>query len=97
MQIVAGLLLLVVWFFLILLFVRLVIDWIQVLARAWRPRGVMVVVAEVVYTITDPPLKALRRVIPPLTLGPVRLDLAFMVLVIICWLLIAVLGAYSVS
>ncbi|MNW58116.1 YGGT family protein [compost metagenome] len=59
---------------------RVVFDWVQVFARDWRPRGVMLVLAEAIYTLTDPPLRALRKVIPPLTLGQVRLDLAFIVL-----------------
>ena len=65
-----------------LLIGRLVLDWVQVFARDWRPRGAMLVVAETVYTITDPPLKALRKVIPPLTLGAMRVDLAFLVLML---------------
>jgi YggT family protein len=68
--------------FFILLIGRLVLDWVQAFARDWRPRGVVLVLAEVIYTVTDPPLKALRRVIPPLTLGQVRLDLAFLVLML---------------
>jgi len=94
---VAGLLSLVVWIFLLLLFVRLVFDWIQVFARDWRPRGVVLVVAEAVYTVTDPPLNALRRVIPPLPLGAVRLDLAFMVLVVLCWLLLFLLSGLAAA
>jgi YggT family protein len=93
--IVAGALSLVVWVFLLVLFVRLVFDWIQVFARDWRPKGLVLVIAEAVYTVTDPPLKALRRVIPPLSIGMVRIDVAFMVLVVVCWILIAVLGALS--
>lgn len=92
MRLVSSLLSLIVWLFLILLFVRFVLDWVQALAREWRPRGIVLVLAEVVYTITDPPLKALRRVIPPLTLGTIRLDVAFMVLVVICWVLLFVLA-----
>jgi YggT family protein len=61
---------------------RLVLDWIQVLAREWRPRGPILVFAEGVYTVTDPPLKFLRRLIPPLSLGSIRLDLAFLVLIL---------------
>lgn len=68
--------------FFVLLIGRLVLDWVQVFSRDWRPRGPMLVVAEAIYTVTDPPLKALRRVIPPLTLGQVRLDLAFLVLML---------------
>lgn len=91
MDAVVRVLYLVVWLYLLILFVRLVFDWIQVFARDWRPKGVVLVVAESVYTVTDPPLKALRRVIPPLSLGAVRLDLAFMVLVLACWMLLTVL------
>ena len=88
-----ALLRLVVFLFFILLFVRLVLDWVQVFVREWRPRGVMLVVAEVTYTITDPPLKAVRKVIPPLTLGTVRLDLAFLVVMLTCSLLLSFLPA----
>ena len=71
------------WFFFLLLIGRLVLDYIQMFARSWRPRGPLLVVAEIVYTITDPPLKALRRVIPPLRIGRITLDLSFLVLVIL--------------
>lgn len=74
---------LLLWLFFLLLIARLVLDYIQMFARTWRPHGVLLVVAEVIYTITDPPLKALRRVIPPLKLGQITLDLSFLVLVIL--------------
>jgi YggT family protein len=66
----------------IVLIGRLIFDWIQVFSRDWRPSGVILVVAEFIYSLTDPPLRALRRVIPPLRLGGVALDLAFLVLII---------------
>ncbi|MBL0886762.1 YggT family protein [Myceligenerans indicum] len=66
--------------FLLLLIGRLIFDWVQYFARDWRPSGVALVLAEAIYTVTDPPLRALRRIIPPLRLGSVQLDLAFMVL-----------------
>jgi YggT family protein len=68
--------------FLVLLFARFVVDWVMVLARSWRPSGLVAAGLEVVYSTTDPPLKAIRRVIPPLNLGSIRLDLGFMVLLI---------------
>jgi YggT family protein len=68
--------------FLILLFARFVVDWVMVLARSWRPTGIVAAGLEVVYSTTDPPLKAVRKVIPPLNLGSIRLDLGFMVLLI---------------
>jgi YggT family protein len=51
-------------------------------SRAWRPTGVVAMVAEIIYTITDPPLRAVRRIIPPIRLGTVSLDLSFLVLII---------------
>ncbi len=77
-QIVSAVLLV----FLVLLFARFVVDWVMVLARSWRPQGLVAAGLEIVYATTDPPLKAVRRVIPPLNLGSVRLDLGFMVLLI---------------
>ncbi|HET6693534.1 MAG TPA: YggT family protein [Pedococcus sp.] len=77
-----GILDLVLLLFFVLLLGRLILDWVQVFAREWRPRGVMLVIAEAVYTVTDPPLRALRKVIPPLSLGAVRIDLAFLVLML---------------
>lgn len=68
--------------FFIMLIGRLVLDYVQMFARGWTPKGVVLVVAEAVYTVTDPPLKALRRVIPPLRLGGISLDLSFLVLII---------------
>ena len=72
-----------VFLFFVVLIGRLVLDWVQAFARDWRPKGVLLVVAEVVYSITDPPLRALRKVIPPLQLGAIRLDLAFFVLFLV--------------
>jgi YggT family protein len=86
---VGDLLRFVVFLFFIVLLGRLVLDWVQAFARDWRPRGAILVVAEFVYTITDPPLKALRRVIPPLSLGSIRLDLAFLVLMLLTTLLMS--------
>jgi YggT family protein len=71
------------WLFFIALLVRLVVDWIQVFAREWQPKGPLLVVLEAVYTVTDPPLRLLRRVIPPLRIGTVAIDLAFIVLIIL--------------
>ena len=82
-QIVSSVLLV----FLILLFARFVVDWVMVLARSWRPQGFVAAGLEVVYATTDPPLKAVRKVIPPLNLGSIRLDLGFMVLLLLVFFL----------
>ena len=70
--------------YVLVLLLRLVFDWIQVFARDWRPRGVVLLVAEAAYTVTDPPLRVLRRLIPPLRLGGIQLDLAYLVLMLAC-------------
>ncbi|MCQ4045718.1 YggT family protein [Streptantibioticus rubrisoli] len=78
--------------FLIVLIFRLVMDYVFQFARSWRPGKVMVVLLEATYTVTDPPLKLLRRFIPPLRLGGVALDLSFFVLMIIVYILISVVA-----
>lgn len=83
MLIVREVLDLLLGIYLYILIGRLIFEWIQVFARDWRPSGVILVIAEAIYTVTDPPLKAIRRVIPPLRLGGVAIDLAFLVLIIV--------------
>ncbi|WP_347350424.1 YggT family protein [Intrasporangium sp.] len=73
----------VVFTFFIALIGRFVIDWVQVLSRSWQPKGPLLVVAEAIYTVTDPPLKALRKIIPSPRLGGIRLDLSFLVLILL--------------
>ena len=85
-QVIEGLL----WFFLAMLWVRFVVDWVQVFARSWSPGGPVLVLLEVVYSDTDPPIKALRRVIPPLRLGGVALDLSFIIVIIAAYVLLRV-------
>jgi YggT family protein len=82
----------VVFLYLLVLVGRVVFDWIRMFARDWRPRGPVLLVAEPVYTLTEPPLRALRKVIPPLRLGGVSLDLSFMVLFVGVYILYAVLS-----
>jgi YggT family protein len=77
------------WLFLILLIFRLIMDYVFMFARDYHPKGLMVVLLELTYTITDPPLKLLRRFIPPLRLGGISLDLAFLLLFIIVNILIS--------
>jgi YggT family protein len=76
--------------YLLILIARIVVDYVMLFARDWRPRGVVLVVVEVIYTLTDPPLKLLKRFIPPLRLGGISLDLAFLVLFILVSMLIQV-------
>ena len=95
MTIVATVALYLLYAFLALLFVRFIIDWVMVFARQWRPSGIVAAVLEIAYSITDPPLRALRRVLPPLRLGSVALDLAFIVVIVVTYALIAVVSPYT--
>ena len=78
----------VLWLYWLILIGRLVFDFVRIFARSWEPRGPILLIAEFVYSLTDPPLRALRKVIPPLRLGSVSLDLAFLVLTLGVQLLI---------
>jgi YggT family protein len=78
------------WSFIVLLWVRFIVDWVQVFARSWTPRGFLLVVLEMVYSATDPPIKALRRVIPPLRIGSIALDLSFLIVLVGAYILLRV-------
>lgn len=70
-----------------LLIARMIISWVPMFAPQWRPTGIVASGFEIVYTLTDPPIKAVRRVVPPLNLGGVSLDLAFMVVFVLVYIL----------
>ncbi len=64
------------------LFIRLIIDYVRIFARNWRPNSFLIAIFEFIYTVTDPPMKFVGRFVPPLRLGGVSLDLSFIVLLI---------------
>ncbi|MFD0852371.1 YggT family protein [Actinomadura adrarensis] len=88
MTIVGSVLTTVLYLFLLFLIGRLVLEVVQSFSRTWKPTGPVLVIAEIIYTITDPPLKLLRRFIPPVRLGNVALDLSFTVLILVVWIMI---------
>ncbi len=77
---IESLLLSILRLFFYTLIIRFILDWVQVLARNWRPQGPILVIAEIVYSITDPPLNWIRRFVKPIRMGTIQLDLAFIVL-----------------
>ena len=95
MQLIAGILYIAVLLYLLVLLARLVLEWIQSYAREFRPSGLSLVLFEVVYTLTDPPVNGLRRLIPPVRLGRVSLDLSLMILLIVGWILLGVLARFA--
>nr|WP_206697575.1 YggT family protein [Microbacterium aquimaris] len=76
---------------------RLVLEWIPVFNREWRPRGFSLVVAELVYTITDPPIRLFRRFIPPLRVGAVAIDFGFALTMLVCFILLSVTRSIAAS
>lgn len=92
-----GIINFVLFVFLLLLIGRLIFDWVQYFARDWRPTGIVLVLAEAIYTVTDPPLRLVRRVIPPLRLGTIQLDLAFMLLFFLVVIARSVIGSLAVA
>lgn len=80
---ILGFALFIFW---LLLIARIVVEFIRSFSRDWQPKGPTVVILEIIMTLTDPPVKLLRRLIPPLNLGAVRLDLSIMVLLLLAFI-----------
>jgi YggT family protein len=81
--------------FYLLVIARLIVETTRSFARSWRPAGVTAVGLEAVYTVTDPPMKLLRRLIPPLRLGGVSFDMSVIVLLFGIWILRAIVGSLA--
>ena len=86
MQAFGQILYIILLVFIGLLWIRFIVDWVQVFARQWTPHGPLLVALEGVYSATDPPIVALRKVIPPLRIGSVALDLSFLLVMVAAWL-----------
>lgn len=76
---------------------RLILDYARIFASNWRPRGILLAIAEFIYAITDPPVNFVRRFVPPLRLGPVALDLSFIVIFFGAQLLSSVISSIAAS
>ena len=94
MQVVVIVLTYVLWIYLLLLIGRLIMDFLTAPGRSWTPKGIMIKVAEVVYTATDPPLRFLRRYLRPVRLGSVALDLSYTLLFLVIIVLLSVVSRF---
>jgi len=81
--------------YLLILLARLVLEYIPVFNREWRPRGFGLVLSEIVFTLTDPQLRLFRRLLPPLRIGPVALDLGFPLTMIVVAVLMSITGVIA--
>jgi len=93
-SVIAAILNILLLLYLLTLFVRVILEWIPVFNRSWRPRGAGLIAAEIVYTITDPPIRMFRRLIPPLRIGPVALDMGLTLTMIVVLILISITRSF---
>lgn len=94
-QLGAWLLYTLILLYTIVLLARLVLEWIPVFNRSWRPRGFLLVVAEAVYTVTDPPLRAVRRFVKPVRLGGAAIDFGFAIVMLLCFMLMSIMRSIA--
>ncbi len=90
--IVANIVLVALGLFFVAMWARFVLDWVRILARRWRPRGLGLVLAEASYAVTDPPLRLVRRVFPPVRMGGAALDFAWSIVMLVCLFLIFIVS-----
>ena len=91
-QWLGGAIALLAGLYMLVLIARMIFDWIRFFSPLWRPSGIILPIANLVYALTDPPLKALRRVIPPLGIGGVGIDMAFLALYFIIYVAQNIIG-----
>lgn len=77
----------------LIVIVRLIIEMIQSFSQQFDPPRWFMVVAEFFFVVTDPPIKALRRIIPPIRMGGVALDVSVIVLFLVLMILSVVIVA----
>lgn len=95
LSVLAVILSILLGLFFVLMWLRFGFDWARLLAPRWRPRGLMLLMAEASYTVTDPPIRFVRRVIPPMQISGARLDFAWSIVLILCIVGFAILGAVT--
>ncbi|MEV8254146.1 YggT family protein [Rhodoglobus sp. NPDC076762] len=80
--------------FMFAMWARFILDLVVVFARGWRPSGVGLVLSEAVFTVTDPPIKAVRKVVPMIRIGGGALDLSWMLVMLVCIILTSILRGF---
>lgn len=75
-----------------LMIARLIADLVLSVNPSWRPRGLILVLVELVYTLTDPPIKFTRRFIKPVRFGGIALDFGWTIVVFAIGLLQSLLS-----
>jgi YggT family protein len=92
-SVIAGVIYAALLLYLLIMWARFIIDIVQVINRQWRPKGFMLVVTELAYTLTDPPIRFVRRLIPPIRAGGMALDFAWSIVMLVVIVLIILTGS----
>ena len=93
-SVLASIVHLVLLVYILALFARLILDYIPMFNREWRPKGFGLVAAEAVYTVTDPPIRFFRRIIPPLRIGQLSLDFGFALTLLVVLILMNIVRLF---
>mgnify|MGYP003488262475 FL=1 len=80
--------------YVLVLWVRFVLDWVVVLNPRFRPRGPHPALEQLMYSLTDPPIRMFRRILPPIRLGQISLDLGWLLTMLSCWILLAIIPGW---
>lgn len=91
---IASIVHLILLIYIFVLFARLVLDYIPLFNRSWRPKGAGLIAAELVYTVTDPPIRFFRRFVPPLRIGTLSLDFGFTLTMLVVLILMSIVRAF---
>ncbi|MGN7192399.1 MULTISPECIES: YggT family protein [unclassified Curtobacterium] len=97
MSLVFGILSFALLLYFFVMWGRFALDIVQAYNRSWRPRGGVLVLSEFVYTVTDPPIRAVRKLLPPLRMGPVALDFGWTIVMLVVIILRVIVGTLARS
>lgn len=81
--------------YILVLWGRLIIDWVMVFNRNFRPRSGLAVVVELLFSLTDPPIKMFRKLLPPIRIGQISIDLGWILTLVCCWILLAIIPGFG--
>jgi YggT family protein len=73
-----------------IMWARFILDLARQYARSWRPKGVLLPLSELVFTLTDPPINFVRRTVKPIRIGGMALDLSWSIVMLAVVVLIYV-------
>jgi YggT family protein len=79
MKLFFGIVAFLLYLYVLIVLARVIVEMTRQFARSWRPAGVAAIGIEIVYVATDPPVVALRRMVKPVRIGSISLDLSILI------------------